>query len=198
MVWKMINSNNYIYTNKGILSVIELYNMYVSKLTDSKIILPKVLTYDINSFGYEFTDISIMSKTENEENYVHMYEVKIQDVFSNRNVTLNCTDDTQLLQYNVITTDINPIANKFIGVNKYLEGNKNKTKINIGWKNINELRNYANQMPCVSLGDTVTKYISRLYKKQEIGYSILDSNSQPIPIFCCMSNSTFYNFILIK
>ena len=194
----MINSNNYIYTNKGILSVIELYTIYQSKLTDNTIVLPKVMTYNLDNFNYEFTDISNMNKTDIEENYVHIYEVKITDVFSNRTVTLNCTGDTQLLQYNVIATDTYPIANKFIGVNKYLEGNKNRSKINIGWKSIGDLRNYANQMPCISLGDTVTKYVSRLYKKQEIGYSILNSNGDSIPIFCCMNNSTFYNFILIK
>lgn len=193
----MINSNNYIYTNKGMLSVIELYDIYKAKLIDNTIVLPKVISYNSETFSYEFVDISTMNKTDI-ENYVHIYEVKITDVFSNRTVTLNCTGDTQLLQYNVIATDTHSISNKFIGVNKYLEGNKNRSKINIGWKSIGDLRNYANQMPCISLGDTVTKYVSRLYKKQEIGYSILDSNGDSIPIFCCMNNSTFYNFILIK
>jgi len=180
------------------LSVIELYTLYQSKLTDNTIILPKVMTYNLNTFNYEFIDVSTVSKTETEENYVHIYEVKIMDIFSNRNITLNCTADTQLLMYNVIATDTHSISNKFIGVNQYLEGNQTRSKINIEWKNIGDLRNYANQMPCVSLGDTVTKYVSRLYKKQEIGYSILDNDDNNIPIFCCMNNSTFYNFILIK
>lgn len=195
----MISVNNYVYTNKGIYSVGELYDLYTKSLIPANgIVMPEVMTYNINTFNYIFTDINKVVKTETKENFVDMYEVRMLDIFSNRNITINCNEDTQLLQYNVILTDINPIEKRFIGVNRYLDGNKSRSKINIGWKSISDMYNYATKMPCIGLGDTIIRYMNKLYKKKEPGYAILDSANQQIPIFVCMNSSTFYNFVLIK
>ena len=97
----MLNVNNYVYTEVGLLSINDLLNLQKNNIS-----LPKVLTFNTdktspNYLTYYFTDID-----EIEENIsTNIYEVRFVDVFSSRNIIINATADTEIFQYNVLQTD---------------------------------------------------------------------------------------------
>lgn len=194
----MLSCNNYIYTNIGIVTVDSLYKLYKNNEE-----LPLLLTFDTTTYTFSFTNIAKVIRqpeviNNNANNYVDIYDCNFVDIYSTRNVKLNCTKDTQIFQYNTLQTDNSPIINKNIQVISYLKNNSTKTKLNAGWKIINNLYNYSTHMCNLCLGDTVMRYVSKCFKEREVGYSILNNNNESIPLFASMTKSTFYNFVFIK
>jgi hypothetical protein len=190
----MLNINNYIYTNKGIYSIANLLELYNASAE-----LPKVMTFDTveaspTIFEYSFVDIDNILETDN----VDIYECKFLDIYSNRNITLNCSFDTQIFQYNTLLTDVDPIINKNFQVIRYLNSNITRTKLTPQWTAISTLINYGTKMTNICLGDTVMKFSNRLYLNKEKAYSFRLSDNSVIPIFASLSNSTYYNFVLVK
>jgi len=101
----MLNVNNYIYTNKGIYSLTNLLELYNASAE-----MPKVMTFDTveaspTIFEYSFVEVDNILETSD----VDIYECKFLDIYSNRNITLNCSADTQIFQYNTLLTDYDPI-----------------------------------------------------------------------------------------
>lgn len=197
----MLSQTNYIFTNYGILTMDELFTQYttyttaydeaVANNTTTAEIKPALMTFDTTNYNYNFTTDYTITETD-ENNMVDIYECKFLDGYTNRNITLNCTRDTQIYQYNVLNTENSSIINKNIQVLQYIKNNKRRKKINLGWKSLSELYNYATKMHNICLGDNLVKFISKIYKQPEIGYTI------SVPCFASMTISTFYNFILIK
>lgn len=197
----MLSQTNYIFTNYGILTMDELFTQYttyttaydkaVANNTTTTEIKPALMTFDTTNYNYNFTTDYTITETD-ENNMVDIYECKFLDGYTNRNITLNCTRDTQIYQYNVLNTENSSLINKNIQVLQYIKNNKRRKKINLGWKSLSELYNYATKMHNICLGDNLVKFISKIYKQPEIGYTI------SVPCFASMTISTFYNFILVK
>jgi hypothetical protein len=194
----MLSQINYIYTNNGIYTVNELYTQCTAYNTaiaanaeQTTVTKPSIITFDTDLLQYKFTSDYTITVTD-EDNMVNMYECKFIDGYNNRTVTLNCTSDSQIYQYNILVTDKYSLINKNIQVLLYIQNNKTRKKINLGWKSLSELYNYATRMHNICLGDNILKFVSKIYKQPEIGYTI------SVPCFACMTVSTMYNFILIK
>ncbi len=190
----MLSINNYIYTNKGIYSLTNLLELYN---TSAK--MPKVMTFDTDEtsstqFEYSFVEVDSILESDN----VDIYECKFLDIYSNRNITVNCSGDTQIFQYNTILTDCDPIINKNFQVVRYLNSNITKMKLLPQWKTILSLINYGTKTPNICLGDTVMKFSSRRFINKEKAYSFRTTDNSIIPVFACLSNSTYYNFVLVK
>lgn len=189
----MLNVNNYVYTEVGILSVSDLLS-----LQESGTLLPKVLTFNTdvespNYLSYYFTEVDQVEESTDRD----IYEVRFVDVFSSRNVVLNATNDSEIFQYNILQTEYNPIINKNYQVIKYLRANTFRSKLNLGWVTLSSLTNYANKSPNVCIGDTVVKFSSRVFKNIENAYSIR-FNESVVPVFASLTKSTHFNFILIR
>lgn len=189
----MLNVNNYVYTEEGLLSINDLLN-----LQKNNILLPKVLTFNTdktspNYLTYYFTDID-----EIEENIgTNIYEIRFVDVFSSRNIIVNATADTEIFQYNILQTDDHPIINKNYQVIQYLKANILRTKLNLRWIPLFKLTNYANKSPNISIGDTIVKFSHKIFKNTENSYSI-KFNSLTVPVFVALTKSTHFNFVLVK
>lgn len=189
----MLSVNNYVFTEKGILSISNLL-----ELQEDGLPLPKVLSLDTNSesdtyLQYLFETIDEISEEEDKD----IYEIRFVDVYSSRNVIINCTNDSEILQYNALDTEDDPIINKNFQVLKYLNSNLTRTKLLIRWELISDLFNYANKSPNISLGDTVVKFSNKYFRFKEPAYNILCS-ALKIPVFASISKSSYWNFILIK
>ncbi len=190
----MITINNYIYTNKGILSLAKLLQFQTDGVT-----LPKVMTFDTvdqspTQFTYYFTDLDNILETTD----VDIYETRFFDIKSNRTVILNCTSDTEIFQYNTLQTDVDPIINVNVGVSQYLISNLSRTRLYPQWKALSTLVNYGNKMCNINLGDTTLRYSNKILMQKENGYVFRDSNNAIIPVFAGMSNYVYHNFVLIK
>lgn len=190
----MLNVNNYIYTNKGIYSLTNLLELY-----NASVEMPKVMTFDTveaspTIFEYSFVEVDNILET----NDVDIYECKFLDIYSNRNITLNCSADTQIFQYNTLLTDYDPIINKNFQVIRYLNSNITRTKLLPQWNALSTMINYGTKMPNICLGDTVMKFSNRIFMNKEKAYSLRASNDSVIPVFASLSNSTYYNFVLVK
>lgn len=185
----MIGINNFIYTNKGIYSIEEFIN------TSNK---PKVMTFidnkdDLNFLSYEFQEIDEIEIIENQE----IFELKFLDVYSNRTIILYGGLDTDILQYNVVNTEKNPIILTNFQIIKYLASNIDHPKIYFNWKKVKDLLNYSNKSPNICLGDTVIKFTNKILTEKGNLYRF-KYKKNIIPIFSLVTKATHNNFILIK
>lgn len=189
----MLNVNNYIYTERGILSINDLIHMQENSED-----LPKVLTFNTDKTSDDYLKYYFTSVDSIEEStYQNMYEVRFVDVFSSRNVIVNATIDTEILQYNIVQTDDHPIMNKNYQVIRYLKANIHHPKININWVPLSALLNYANKSPNICVGDTVIKFSNKIFRGIENAY-YLKKYDDVLPVFAALTKSTHFNFVLVK
>lgn len=184
----MLNVSNYIYTENGILSVNDLLSLQESGLP-----LPNVLTFDTDNLMYKFTPIDTLVENTDTD----IYEVRFIDVFSNRNIIINVTLDTEIFQYNIIRTDNYSIFNKHYQILRYLKANIDRSTLNMRWAPISSLPNYATKSPNLCLGDTLVKFSAKIYKNKEVSYDIRYNNTK-VPVFATLTKSTIFNFILLR
>lgn len=185
----MITINNYLYTNKGIISIQDLYNDFENESE-----LPLVMTFNTASLLYEFVEVANIVKTDD----VDIYECKFNDIYSSRTVVLNAAKESEILQYNTLQTENSPIINKNFQVVKYLTANITRSKLFLGWKALSELTNYANKSCNIGLGDTVLRFNNKVYKQKDSVYEFFNASEEKIPVFACLAVQTYYNFVLIK
>lgn len=189
----MISINNYVYTDRGILSVQDLLDIQTAGGQ-----LPKLMRYRTNitageTYSYHFDTFDTIVEVEDQE----IYELKFVDVMSMRNITLNATKTSSIYQYNVIQTEMDGIINKNFQVTKFLISNYQKTKLLPRWEMISNLTNYANKSPNIGLGDTIIKYVSKVFIGNSKAY-VFHKVGDPIETFCSLTRSTHFNFVLIK
>jgi len=185
----MITINNYIYTNKGIVSVQDIFNDF-----ENVVELPLVMSFNTTSFTYEFVEIANIVKTDN----IDSYECKFNDIYSSRTASLVAAKESEILQYNTLQTDNSPIINKNFQVLKYLNDNADRSKLFLGWRALSELTNYANKSCNIGLGDTVIRFNNKVYKQKDSVYEFFDFSEEKIPVFASLSVQTYYNFVLIR
>lgn len=186
----MLSINNFVYTDKGIFSI---QNLITAQENDN---LPKLMTYNTTNFNYFFNEDSYIIE---EIVDIDIYEIKFVDVFTTRNITMYTDKNTEIFQYNLIQTDNDSIVNKNFQVGKYLQGNITKPRLLPRWEIISDLTNYANKSPNIGLGDTVIKFVSKMFKEKTNGYLIkFTSNNLPVPLFASINRSSQFNFVLIK
>lgn len=183
----MLTSSNYIYTSKGIYTIDE----YIAAFNNE--VAPNIITFNEDLLEYEFISIDEIEEIDDKI----IFEATFVDLYSTRNVTINLADCAEILQYNILHTNLNPIINKTYQVIRYLESNKNEPRIHIQWKEIKSLLNYSNKCPNITLGDTLSKFVhrdlinsSKVYSFKKLGVKI--------PIFASLSKTTHSNFILIR
>ena len=126
----MISINNFLYTDKGILSVQDLIELQKANAEFPKIMRCKTDFISGEKFSYYFDTFDTIIEAEDQE----MYELKFTDVMSMRNITINATKDSSIYQYNAIQTEANPIINKNFQVIKFLNSNLIKTKLLPRWE----------------------------------------------------------------
>ena len=185
----MITINNYIYTNKGIVSVQDIFNDFQNTVE-----LPSVMSFNDTSLEYEFVEVASIVKTDD----VDAYECKFNDIYSSRTLVLNAAKESEILQYNTLQTENSPIINKNFQVVKYLTANTSRSKLFLGWKALSELTNYANKSCNIGLGDTVLRFNNKMYKQKDSVYEFFNASEEKIPVFACLAVQTYYNFVLIK
>lgn len=186
----MLSINNFVYTDQGIMSIQDLLDAQI------KGTLPKLMSYDEENSKY-FFDLVPFKIEEIAD--IDIYELKFVDVFTTRNITMYASKTSQIYQYNLIQTETDSLVNKNFQVGKYLQSNMQRPKLLPRWETITDLTNYANKSPNIGLGDTIIKFISKMYKETTNGYSIkyIDGGS-PVPLFASINRSSQFNFILIK
>lgn len=189
-----LSISNYIYTDKGIYSMTKLNELYAAQSA-----LPKVMTFDVdelsaNRFSYSFVDVDNILEVADTE----IYECKFVDVYSGRTIVVNCSSDTQIYQYNTLQTDVDPIINVNFKVVQYLVSNVARTKLVPQWKELSGLLNYGTKMTNICLGDTVMKFSNKRFLNTETAYTLRDASNGIIPVFACLTNSTYYNMVLVK
>lgn len=191
----MYSEYNHIYTNKGIYSVYDLYDLKMNDKLDTI----KVMSYDLLEHTYYFADIYDVLVSEDEQN---IYEIRFDDIYSDKVSIVNATGDMLIYQYDIVSTDITDYLQKNkVKVNQYIQAVNTSSvalALNLNFKttSINSLINFSNNMPNICLGDTLLKYVSKTLKHLEVGYRIIDSNNNDIPLFIGQSVNAFYNFIL--
>lgn len=190
----MLSYNNYIHTDRGVMSIEDIYKLYEAELP-----LPNLMTCNTNILNanyltFSFVPIHAITIT----NDLNMFECKFYDQFLCRTISLNCCNNTMIYRYNVISTDINAISNSNYGIINYIKANINNTRLSPEWILINNMVNYATKSPNICLGDTILRFLTKIYRNTEKGYSFIDSEGAVIPVFAGLTKSAHYNFILVK
>lgn len=204
----MIGVNNFIYTENGIYSMKQLFEEYTYR-TSKSLELTKLATLNTTTLKYEFVaNYDIIKKpvqTDDElidldiQDFEQLYECRFNDLFSNKLISINCTEDTYILQYNIISNRVEELNVKKYGVLKYIIDNKSNIKIDIGWRPFNTLINYSTHMPNIVLGDIMTIYRDKSMINREQAFNIIKKDkTDTIPVFVCQNVSNVYNFILVK
>lgn len=184
----MITANNFIYTEKGLYSVLDFLSAFNLKAS-----VPKVMSFNEVDLCYEFREIDEIEEIDIYETY----ELKFVDIFSTRNIILNSTNEAEILQYNIFHTEYDSLVNKSFQVLKFINSNSDNDKLHLEWKTVKNLFNYANKSPNISLGDTIIKFVAKRLLEPTTLYSF-KYEDEKVPIFSLMTRTTHSNFILIK
>lgn len=190
----MYSESNHIYTNKGIYSVYDLYNLKLNNLLNTI----KLMSYDTINHLYQFIDIGDITLTDIEYS---VYEISFVDILSEGRLVIYATNDINIYQFNTLVIEDDYLQTKKVKVNQYIQ--------NVLSQNLNDslhfcpvaidtLVNYSVHMPNISLGDNLIKFEKSIYKSMEKCYNIIDADGNKIPLFMGQAINAFYNFVLVK
>lgn len=160
----ILSGNNYIFTNMGYR---QIYDMYIKKVDDPTIILPKALTYNLQYNELAFVDIAKIDTFDN----IDFYNCRFIDNVHGKMNMIQVSNNTKILQYNISNTTNEPIMNYNYNVYNYIKNNK--TIANLRLQSINDIINYGNPVPNVCSSDTVMKFYDKTpYPGKDMGFSI--------------------------
>lgn len=187
----MYSESNHIYTNRGVYSVYDLYVLKQNEAFDTI----KFMTFNTDTYEYSFVNGADITVTEDD---ISIQEVVFYDLHSEKNIVVNLTNDTNIYQFDLVNMDKRAyLSTNKLKVNQYLQST-DKELLHLGPKPIETMLNYSVNMPNISLGDTLVRYTSKVYKSKEKVYNIIDNEGNNLPIFIGQAVNSFYNFVLIS